>query len=841
MNWRWGYQETASVTVDTFRTILDLMKEYPDLTFAQSQAATYEIIEKYAPSMLDEIRARVREGRWEVSASTWVETDKNMPSGESLARHILYTKRYLTKLFDISPESLSLDFEPDTFGHNISVPEICAKGGVKYYYHCRGNDKRDEDVSVWRARSGAELLVYREPHWYNATVEPNMLRETSLICEKYGINCLLNVYGVGDHGGGPTRRDVERLIEMASWPIMPDIFFSTYNKFFKELDAFRSKLPVREGELNFLFDGCYTSESRIKMANRIAEDRINESETLCAAAVFAAEADFGDSFKTAWKKILFNHFHDILPGSGIVDTREYAMGEFQSAMAAITTNANCAMRSIAEKIDTSPLSLGTDFESVSEGAGVGYFVDQGSHYGMPRPERGSGKRRAFHLFNTTQYDYDGVAQLTVFDWEYDVGRALFTDSLGKKTECKLLGSGKQYWGHKYKKFALSVRVPAFGYATYTLDTAPVGPVSISPLPHERTDTYTGDSIVLENSHISAEFDHITAQLISLIDKKTGGELIGKPSCTFRLITENTVHGMSAWRVGDYMKIRNLNEECNVRVSEINTSGIHKWIRYDLGFSTRSKLAVTVSLGEDSSMLDFDTMIDFHETGSDAGVPQVNFTVPLGYGVSKYRYDVPFGFIDRDPLDYDVPANSFAATLPCDAKNSSLMLVSDSKYGFRGTDNSISLNLLRASYNPDPYPEYGIHNMRLGVGIASDGDINTLYRMAAAFVHPLPVCTARNKKAAGTLPLDGSFMTLEGDVKISAIKMAEDILGVVVRLSEVKGRKTDFRLTFMQKPASAYATDINENIQNEIKVDGFSVNGSCEAYGVGTILIKFEND
>ena len=130
MNWMWGFQETVSVTVDTFRTVLNLMKEYPSLTFAQSQASTYEIIEKYAPAMLPEIKERVQEGRWEVSASTWVETDKNMPSGESLARHILYTKQYLSRLLDIPPESLSLDFEPDTFGHNISVPEICAAGGA---------------------------------------------------------------------------------------------------------------------------------------------------------------------------------------------------------------------------------------------------------------------------------------------------------------------------------------------------------------------------------------------------------------------------------------------------------------------------------------------------------------------------------------------------------------------------------------------------------------------------------------------------------------------------------------------------------------------------------------
>lgn len=93
MNWMWGFQETAAVTVDTFRTVLDLMREYPDFTYAQSQASTYQIIEEYAPEMLEEIRQRIHEGRWEVTATTWVEPDKNMPNGESLARHILYTKR----------------------------------------------------------------------------------------------------------------------------------------------------------------------------------------------------------------------------------------------------------------------------------------------------------------------------------------------------------------------------------------------------------------------------------------------------------------------------------------------------------------------------------------------------------------------------------------------------------------------------------------------------------------------------------------------------------------------------------------------------------------------------
>ena len=102
MNWMWGYQETVTVTLDTVRTMLRLMEEYPGFTFSQSQASVYRIVEEYAPELLKEIRARVKEGRWEVTASTWVENDKNMPAGEAMARHLLYTKRYLSELLDIS-------------------------------------------------------------------------------------------------------------------------------------------------------------------------------------------------------------------------------------------------------------------------------------------------------------------------------------------------------------------------------------------------------------------------------------------------------------------------------------------------------------------------------------------------------------------------------------------------------------------------------------------------------------------------------------------------------------------------------------------------------------------
>ena len=839
MNWQWGFQETAAVTVDTFRTILDLMKEYPDLTFGQSQASTYQIVEEYAPEMLEEIKQRIHEGRWEVTASTWVETDKNMPNGESLARHILYTKRYLSKLLDIPAESLNLDFEPDTFGHNISVPEICAKGGVKYYYHCRGNHS-DEFVYRWRARSGAELLVWREPEWYNYTIDPEMFRKVPGLCGRYGMKSYLSVYGVGDHGGGPTRRDVDRLIAINSWPIMPTLVFSTYGAFFAELEAQREKFPIMEGEINFIFTGCYTTQTRIKMANRIAEDRMYESEMISSAAnVLAGGARYNKSFAKAWEQILFNHFHDILPGSGVIDTREYALGHFQRAMAAIQTNANQSMRALAEAIDTSSIPVEAIGDSISQGAAVGFATNQPSHYQMPRAERGLGKKRIFHLFNSTQYDFDGVTDITVWDWGYDAGRAAFTDTNGNVADSRCFGNDLPYMGHRYKLYTVHVKVPAMGYATYVLDQkeAPEFVAPVAQRGHIHFDDFNDGDIVMENDKIRAVFDHGTMQLISLVDKASGEDMIGLPSATFRLVQENVVHGMTSWRVGDAMSIENLNETRNVVVSEINLGPVRKIIRYALSFGQRSRLNVTVVLNDGSSMLDFDISVDFHEVCGGENIPQLNFIAPVGYSVANYRYDVPFGTLDRPAIEHDVPANSYAAAISSDGEDKkAVMVVTDTKYGFRGANNAIAVTLIRASRDPDPYPEYGKHNIRIGVGIV-DGVANaTLDKMASQYIHPLAVCSARAGK--GDLPMDGRFLHVEGNVRISAVKTAEDVDGLIVRLSDISGKGGAFKLSFAKTVVSAQETDLNENVLGDLAVSGNDVCADVEAFGVKTVLVRF---
>ena len=127
MNWMWSWHETVAATLATFRTMLNIMDEYPQFCFSQSQASVYKIVEDFEPELMDRIKQRIAEGRWEVTASAWVETDKNMPNTESLLRHIKYTKNYLRDNWGVDPASLEVDFSPDTLGHSANLPKsICS-------------------------------------------------------------------------------------------------------------------------------------------------------------------------------------------------------------------------------------------------------------------------------------------------------------------------------------------------------------------------------------------------------------------------------------------------------------------------------------------------------------------------------------------------------------------------------------------------------------------------------------------------------------------------------------------------------------------------------------------
>ncbi|NCB92241.1 MAG: alpha-mannosidase [Clostridia bacterium] len=816
MNWMWGYQETVNLTIDTFQTMLNLMDEYPEFTFSQSQASVYEIIEKYCPSMLPKIRERVREGRWEVTASTWVEPDKNMTGTESMARHILYTKNYLSNLLGISQDSLELDFEPDTFGHSANVPEILSQGGIKYHYHCRGYE--DHTLYRWRAPSGAEVLVNRESGWYLGPVEYGKVLYIPKYSKESHFDRLLYVYGVGDHGGGPTRRDIEKIMDMKTWPLMPKIRFGTIHEFFHEAEAEKEKFPVVDHELNFVLTGCYTTQARIKLANRTGEDQLYDSEMLSAVGEYANKGyDLTKRLDEAWKKVLFNQFHDILPGSGVRETREYAMGQFQEAMSYCGANANRGMKAVGDRIDTTLWGGTPDMDSCSEGAGVGYgtgittgqWGNAGtSAFGFTNTHRGSGDTRIYTLFNTTQYDRNELAEITLWDWEYQEEEITVLDDQKKKVPVQILEHGTHYWQHKYIKLLILAEVPAFGYANYCVKRERLSREILKPYTDPRVHRMQDGKITLENDKVSGTFDTETMKLVSLADKMTGEELLSEPSGYFRLIREDDVNDMTAWIVGGYMQIIDLNESVPVRIVEKQLTGLQKWLTYEMKFE-RSSLRTKVMLDEGSSVFRYEVSVDWQETGSRSeSIPQLQFYVPVGYQTADYVYDIPAGSQVRPELGHDVPGIYYGAAVPMGG-GSMICLTSNCKYGYRGGKQSLTLDLLRGAYDPDPYPDLGIHMMNIGLGVEKNKD--NLIKTGFLFSHPLYPYS--NTIHTGDMPLKKSFMEISGTAKVSAWKCAEDGSDAwIIRLYQWGDAPEKIAIKTERKIEKAELTDIMENTE-----------------------------
>jgi alpha-mannosidase len=842
MNWMWRFDETVAITIDTLSTMLQLMDEYPDFHFSQSQASVYRIIEQYAPELLERLRSRVHEGRFEVTASTWVEADRNLPTGESMVRQILYTRRYLSGLLGISPESLDIDFEPDTFGHSINVPEVLADAGIKYYYHCRGTIDGPH-IRRWVSPSGRSVILYRELLWYNDDITGDMAAHVPGFCRRYGIRKMLRVYGVGDHGGGPTRRDITRLLDMQTWPIYPVVEFGSLRDWFRSIEGMSDALPCYTGELNFVFTGCYTSQSRIKAANRAVEGLLVEAELFNSLGQVHGLCNYPASdLAQSWEYTLFNQFHDIIPGSCTADSREYAMGMYQRAFAASGTARTRALRAFASNIDTSSmLGGGSDPESRSAGAGAGFGVDE---LRVSQVSRGEGDERAFVVFNPSSHRRDEVVEFVLWDYSSDIRMVKVTDASGDVVAHHVLEQGvHQYWGHNYLKLLVFVSVPAYGYATYIVSTC--SDVTLAPgLPSDpRIESPT--RLVLENELIRVELDSSDCTISSIVCKDTGEELVAKGSRLgyFRYAVEDDRDGMTAWRIGRHKSGYDITQDICLKEVNLSPGALRQHVRYEVPFAS-STLSVQISLLKGSPQLHYSVECHWREIGEQGkGVPSLSFCVPLPYRCSSFRYDVPFGTIDRSPLDMDVPANSIAAAIPEDDRSHYIALTSDSKHGFRGTEQSLSLSLIRSSYNPDPYPEVGVHRFRIGLLLLQEGSHADLLKHSYDFSHPMSVVSTG--RGSGVLQPTGSLLSISGGpAVVSSVKAPEGSCAgneVIIRLFETEGESPVVALSFGRRIAGARLVTIDEvdaASADQPSVDGESVHVRLRPYSLTNVRITF---
>ncbi len=318
MNWLWTYEDTVNTCLRDFDTVTKLMEKYPDLTFSQSQAHIYRIVEEHNPSLFEKVKEKVKEGRWDITASSWVECDLNMADGESILRHIIYSNRYISDRFWVRPE---IFWSPDTFGHPETTPSILASAGIKYYYFMRCG--KGMPLFRWKSRDGNEVIAFNSV--YNNTIRPETIMPLFIdYYHRYNLPDFLFVYGVGDHGGGPAEADIRRKKKMEEKPAFPALKFSTTHRYFRALEKHRNKLPVVSDELNTIFEGCYTTHSDIKKANREGESLLLSMETLSAIKQMKDGEIPEEAIEKLWQKVLFNQFHDIIDGSAIHSSYEYS-------------------------------------------------------------------------------------------------------------------------------------------------------------------------------------------------------------------------------------------------------------------------------------------------------------------------------------------------------------------------------------------------------------------------------------------------------------------------------------------------------------------------------------
>jgi len=842
MNWMWNWPETVSVTNDTFSTVDRLLDEFPDFRFSQSQASTYLAAKEYMPEVYEMIKRRVKEGRWEITANTWVECEENIALGEILCRHLLYTKRFMRDEFGFTLDTVKLDWEPDLFGHPHSLPGILTKAGVKFYYFCRGG--KGHRLFWWESPDKSRVLAFDDAIlWYNGEITPDLTRLIFDFEKATGLKEYLFVYGVGDHGGGPTRRDLTTALDMNSWPIYPTVKLSTTAEFFSAIERkIPDNLPVVNDELNFVFPGCYTSQSNVKRANRYGENRLIEAETVAVIASRLLGMKYpSDDIMIGWRNTMFNQFHDILPGSGVHATYEYAQGLFQETLARTSMIKTRSLRTLASKVDTTGIegvpTCGMPGAKVGPGVGAGAGYE--SNMGMISALSGGAvSAEPFLIYNPNPWTRNELAIARIWDKYIQDDRVKVVSPSGESCQGQVIDRGG-FWGHNFITIAFPVKeLPAIGYKVYTITQAD-SPDSLD------AGVKAIGSNVIENEFFKLEVDEKAGAISSLVDKRTGCDLVpegGKTGFLQWLLEEP--HGMTAWEIGKIINQKDITEATKVEMVQkgpnVGTIRVHHKLN-------DSRFVTDISLKAGVARVDFSLNITWVERGThEVGVPMLKAVFPVAIKSSKARFEIPCGSIERPTNGDEVPSLKWVdlTGVRTDSKGiAGVTLLNESKYGHNVSESEIRLTLLRSSYDPDPFPEIGQHEIKYAL-VPHGADWKPSDASRAGYEFNLNIEVVATDVHKGDLPQEMAFISIEPkNIMLSGIKKAEDTDEIVVRLYEVDGKDTEAIVTLdpsLIKPNMvAMQTDILERPlpNNTARLENDALKVKIPAFSLVTVKIS----
>ncbi len=324
--WLWPIRETIRKGARTFATALRFMEQYPDYVFGASQPQLFQWMKDHYPTLYTEVKQRVAEGRWEVQGGMWVESDTNVPSGESLVRQLLYGKRFYRDEFGIEVKGLWL---PDVFGYSGALPQILVKSGLDWFMTQKISwnsvNRFPHQTFFWQGIDGTRILSHFLPEeTYNSPAAPRAIaRAECNFHDKAVSDRVLLLFGIGDGGGGPGEEHLERLARERNLQGIAPVVQEPSQRFFEHIARDTSRLKTWVGELYLeRHQGTYTTQARSKRYNRKMELALREAEWACARAAWTMGAPYPrEELDAIWKEMLLYQFHDILPGSSI--TRVY--------------------------------------------------------------------------------------------------------------------------------------------------------------------------------------------------------------------------------------------------------------------------------------------------------------------------------------------------------------------------------------------------------------------------------------------------------------------------------------------------------------------------------------
>lgn len=380
--WLWRLRHTREKAVRSFSTVNRLMERYPDYKFLQTQAQLYEYIKEDYPKLFEMIKQRVSEKRWEPSGSMWVECDCNLTSGESIVRQILYGKQFFEKEFGYTNDFLWL---PDVFGYSWALPQILRKSEINTFVTTKiswnDTNKLPFDTFKWRGIDGSEVTAHfitapehsaNRYYTYNGMTDPYTVKGVWDGYANKDLNTeLLIAYGYGDGGGGVNRDMLENIScikKIAGLPNVKTTFAKEYLDKLNETIAVNERggfLPIWDGELYLEFHrGTYTSQAYNKKTNRQLEFMIRDAEMLSVLAMLKTGANYeSEKLFEAWKIIMRNQFHDIIPGSSIHEVYEDCHVEYAEAERILREIIDDAAAYLTKKSDDSYTVFNTlDFD-----------------------------------------------------------------------------------------------------------------------------------------------------------------------------------------------------------------------------------------------------------------------------------------------------------------------------------------------------------------------------------------------------------------------------------------------------------------------------------------------